>query len=208
MASRQSSAAPEAATTRAERTNSMPSMLVKARATFLVLSPSRSLSSQHNRTRKRSSTGSAGPRQRFPKASVTRSGHRRQLLKKPIPHATRAAADVATRAVANVTRIHFAALEARFPTAATTDENQLPRRRRHPTSWARQRRSIREFTAEWPAARTSVRQPPRARRCPTRSRARQVTSRIRHPARERRSARRRSRRTRWFAPRDRQASTP
>ena len=53
MAGRQSSAAPGADTTRAERTNSIPSMPVKAFATVPVSRPVPSLSNQHNAKRNR-----------------------------------------------------------------------------------------------------------------------------------------------------------
>ena len=53
MAGRQSSAAPDADTTRAERTNSIPSMPVKASATVPVSRPLLSFSNQHNTKRNR-----------------------------------------------------------------------------------------------------------------------------------------------------------
>ena len=57
-------------------------------------------------------------------------------------------------------------------------------------------------------ARTSVPRPPRVRRCPARHRTRRGIPRSRFPACERRSVRRRSRRTQWSSLRDRRASTP
>ena len=53
MAGRQSSAAPRADTTRAEQTNSIPSMLVNASATVPVSRPALSFSNQHNTKRNR-----------------------------------------------------------------------------------------------------------------------------------------------------------
>ena len=53
MAGRQSSAAPDADTTRAEWTNSIPSMLVKASATVPVSRPALSFPNQHNTKRNR-----------------------------------------------------------------------------------------------------------------------------------------------------------
>ena len=53
MAGRQSSAAPSTGTTRAERTSSIPSMLVKASATVPVSRPALSFPNQHNTKRNR-----------------------------------------------------------------------------------------------------------------------------------------------------------
>ena len=114
MASRQSSAAPEAATMSAERTSVTPSMLVKACATFLMLSPSGSFSSQHSTTRKRSSAGCGLPRQTFSSESMTRSGPGRYSLRNPVHHVETKTVSNNARSDNNTVRNPFFTSEARY----------------------------------------------------------------------------------------------
>ena len=107
MTSRQSSAAPEAVTMRAERTSVTPSMLVKACATFLVLSPSGSFANQHSTTRKRSSVGCGLSCRTFSSQSIALLGPGTYSLRNPVHHVETKAVSSTARSDNNTVRNPF-----------------------------------------------------------------------------------------------------